>query len=162
MPFRDLREFIGCIEEKGDLLRLKKPVGVKFEIAAYIRKSSDHRGPAIFFENVKGFNIPIVGGIFATRERGFLALESTPETYVNKFLSALERLIPPRLMATGPCKDVIHRGQDVDLTALPVPTFSEKDLGVEETASRSDRRPFSCGGHRGLHRGDCYEAGSGI
>lgn len=129
MPFKDLREFIAHLEERGDLLRVKKPVDPKFEIAAYIRKSSDRRGPAIYFENVKGFDIPIVGGVFATRERGFLALESTPGTYVNKFLSALERLIPPRLVATGPCKEVIHKGKDVDLRTLPVPIFSEKDGG---------------------------------
>jgi len=129
MPFSDLREFISCLEERKDLLRVKKPVTVKHEIAAYIRKTSDQRGPAIFFENVEGFNIPVVGGVFATRERAFLALESTPQTYVNKFLAALERLMPPRQVATGPCKEVIHRGEDVDLTALPVPIFSEKDIG---------------------------------
>ncbi len=127
MPFRDLREFIVLLEEKRDLLRVKKPVDSKFGISAYIRKTSDLHGPAILFENVGGFNIPVVGGVFASRERAFLALECDQETYVNKFLLALERLVPPRLVTTGPCKEVIHKGADVDLTALPVPIFSEKD-----------------------------------
>ncbi len=129
MPFRDLREFIVLLEEKRDLLRVKKPVDIKFGISAYIRKSSDEHGPALFFENVKGFDIPVVGGVFSTREKAFLALECNSQNYVNKFLSALERLIPPRLVPTGPCKEVIHKGADVDLTALPVPIFSEKDPG---------------------------------
>ncbi|MFQ5852652.1 MAG: UbiD family decarboxylase [Candidatus Binatia bacterium] len=127
MPFRDLREFIASLEDKRDLLRVKKPVNPKFEISAYIRKTSDRHGPAILFENVKGFDIPVLGGIFATRGRAFLALECDGLTYVNKFLSALERLVPPEPVPTGPCKEVIHRGRDVDLTTLPVPTFSEKD-----------------------------------
>ena len=85
MPFKDLREFISLLEEKGDLLRTTRPVDVKFEIASYIRKTSDERGPALFFENVKNSNMPVVGGIFATRERAFLALETSPQDYVNKF-----------------------------------------------------------------------------
>ena len=41
MPFKDLREFLALLEEKGELLRTKKPVDVKFEISSYIRKTSD-------------------------------------------------------------------------------------------------------------------------
>lgn len=127
MPFRDLREFLALLEERGSLLRVRKPVDPRFEIAAYIRKTSDRRGPAIFFEKVKGFDIPVVGGVFATRERAFLALETTPETYVDKFLSAVEHLVPPKLVSSGPCKEVIHAGNDVDLRRFPIPTFSQRD-----------------------------------
>ena len=55
MPFKDLREFIALLEEKKDLLRVKKPVDTEYEIAAHVRKTSDQRGPAVFFKNVKGF-----------------------------------------------------------------------------------------------------------
>jgi len=129
MPFNDLREFIALLQDKKELLRVRKPVDIKFELSAYIRKTSDRRGPAILFDNVKGFDFPVLGGVFATRERAFLALECTSQNYVEKFLSALERLVPPRLVSTGPCKDVIHKGKDVDLTLFPVPIFSEKDPG---------------------------------
>lgn len=123
MPFKDLREFIALLEEKKNLLRVKKPVDTKYGIAAYIRKTSDQRGPAIFFENVKGFEMPVVGGVFGTRERAFLAFECTSDNYVNKFRTALERLLPPKLVPTGPCKEVIHTGKDIDLNRLPIPGF---------------------------------------
>ena len=97
MPFKDLREFLSLLEQKGDLLRTKKPVDVKFEISSYIRKTSDERGPALLFENVKNFDMPVVGGLFATRERAFLALETSPQDYVNKFQNALEHLVPPEI-----------------------------------------------------------------
>jgi 4-hydroxy-3-polyprenylbenzoate decarboxylase len=74
MPFKDLREFIALLEEKKDLLRVKKPVDTEYEIAAHVRKTSDQRGPAVFFKNVKGFEMPVVGGVFGTHERAFLAL----------------------------------------------------------------------------------------
>ena len=50
MPFNDLREFITFLESKGELLRTRKPVDVKFEISSYIRKTSDVQGPALLFD----------------------------------------------------------------------------------------------------------------
>ena len=101
MPFKDLREFLSLLEQKGDLLRTRKPVDVKFEISSYIRKTSDERGPALLFENVKNFNMPVLGGLFATRERAFMALETSPENYVNKFQNALDHLMPPKLVTAA-------------------------------------------------------------
>ncbi len=53
MPFSDLREFLNLIEARGDLLHIKEEVDLKYEIAAYIRKTSDIDGPALFFDKVK-------------------------------------------------------------------------------------------------------------
>jgi UbiD family decarboxylase len=119
--------FIGFLESKGELIRTKKPVDVKYEISAYIRKTSDVQGPALLFDNVKEFTIPVLGGAFATRKRALLALETSNEDYVNKFHDALDHLVAPKLTANAPCKDVIIKGQDVDLNKLPVPIFSERD-----------------------------------
>jgi 4-hydroxy-3-polyprenylbenzoate decarboxylase/2,5-furandicarboxylate decarboxylase 1 len=146
MPFRDLREFLRLLEEKGELLKTKKPVDVKFEIPSYIRKTSDQRGPALLFENVKNFNMPVVGGVFATRERAFLALESSPEDYVHKFQSALDHLLAPKLVSNAPCKEVIHTGSIVDLTQLPIPIFSEKDPAPFITLGLSISRDPKTGG----------------
>ena len=146
MPFRDLREFLRLLEEKGELLKTKKPVDVKFEISSYIRKTSDQRGPALLFENVKNFNMPVAGGVFATRERAFLALESSPEDYVNKFQNALDHLLAPKLVSNAPCKEVIHTGNNVDLTQLPIPIFSEKDPAPFITLGLSISRDPKTGG----------------
>jgi 2,5-furandicarboxylate decarboxylase 1 len=153
MPFKDLREFLTLLEQKGELLRTKKPVDVKFEISSYIRKTSDQRGPALLFENVKNFTMPVVGGIFATRERAFLALESSPEDYVNKFQSALDHLMPPKLVSSAPCNEVIHTGREVDLSKLPIPTFSDKDPGPFITLGLSiSRDPKSGGKNTSIYR----------
>jgi 2,5-furandicarboxylate decarboxylase 1 len=127
MPFKDLREFLIFLDGKGELLKSKKPVDVKFEISSYIRKTSDQRGPALLFENVKNFAMPVLGGVFATRERAFLALETTAEDYVHKFQNALDHLLAPKTVDSAPCKEVVHTGKDIDLTKLPIPIFSEKD-----------------------------------
>lgn len=153
MPFNDLREFLQFLEEHGELLKTKKPVDVKFEISSYIRKTSDQRGPALFFENVKNFDMPVVGGIFATRERAFLALETSSQDYVHKFQNALDHLLAPKLVSNAPCKDVIYTGNDVDLTRLPIPIFSEKDPAPFITLGLSiSRDPKSGGKNTSIYR----------
>jgi 2,5-furandicarboxylate decarboxylase 1 len=137
MAFDSMREFISFLENEKELRRIKKPVDTRHEIAAYIRKTSDTKGPALLFENVKNFDMPVVGGLLATRRRVLLALGVATdeyETYMNKFVNAMEHLVPPKLVSFGNCKEIIHIGDDVDVTRLPVPTLSAKDSGPFITA----------------------------
>ena len=130
MPFADLREFLDYLETKGELLRIREEVDPKYEIAAYIRKTSDLQGPALYFENVKGSSMPMVGGLFATQRRLHLALGvSNQGQAVKTLIESMENPIAPILVQDGPCKEVVHTGDDVDLGKLPVPTYSSKDGG---------------------------------
>ena len=68
--FEDLRGYLTHLESQGQLLRVAEPVDVKYEIAAGVRKTSDIEGPALLFEQVKGFpGWRVLGGLFATRRR---------------------------------------------------------------------------------------------
>src|SRR5262249_30275245 len=40
------------------------------------------------------------------------------------------RPIPPAQVAEGSCQEVVLRGDQVDLTALPIPTYGEQDGGA--------------------------------
>jgi 4-hydroxy-3-polyprenylbenzoate decarboxylase/2,5-furandicarboxylate decarboxylase 1 len=134
MPFRDLREFITRLEKENEIRRIKKPIDTTHEIAAYIRKTSDIKGPGLLFENVKHSKIPVLGGVFATRRRAILALETTEKTYVDKFHRALENLLPPRQISDGPCQEVILESEEADLSQFPIPVFSQNDSGPFITA----------------------------
>ncbi len=129
MPYRGLRDFLNRLAETGDLVEVEKAVDIKYEIAAYIRKTSDEDGPALYFKNVKGYNVPVVGGLFANRRKFLLAMESTEQEAVQKFLLATRNKVPPKLVSNGPCQDVVLTGKDVDLSSLPVTINSEKDGG---------------------------------
>ena len=50
----DFRRYLEGLEKAGQLVRVTKPVSPEFEVAAYVRKSSDVEGPAFVFENVQG------------------------------------------------------------------------------------------------------------
>ncbi|MBI2319506.1 MAG: UbiD family decarboxylase [Betaproteobacteria bacterium] len=130
MPFADLREFLGFLEAKEELLRIREEVDPKFQIAAYIRKTSDVQGPALYFENVKGSSMPVVGGLFATTQRLLLAL-GVPDhgQAVRALVESMKNPIAPVLVPGGPCRDVVYKGDEVDLGKLPIPTYSTKDAG---------------------------------
>ncbi len=129
MPFRDLRQFLAVLEKKRELVRVKKEVNLKYEIGAYIRKTSDLQGPALLFEKVKGHKISVVGGIFATRKLASMALEATEKKAVQKFLKGIKNPIPPKLVSKGPCQEVVLKGAKVDLGKFPIPIYGEKDAG---------------------------------
>ena len=130
MPFGDFREFLGFLETEGELLRIREEVDPKFGIAAYIRKTSDVQGPALYFEKVKGSSMPVVGALFATQRRLHLALGvSNQEQAVKKLIESMRNPIAPVLVQDGPCKEIVYKGDDIDLGKLPVPTYSSKDAG---------------------------------
>jgi len=130
MPFGDLREFLRHLESKGELIRIREEVDMKHEIAAYIRKTSDMQGPALLFENVNGSTMPVVGGLFANTRRMLLALGvSSQEQAVKVLVESMGNPIASIMVPEGPCKEVVYRGDDVDLGRLPVPTYSSKDGG---------------------------------
>ena len=146
MPSRDLREFLDHLQGMGDLLHIQEEVDPKFEIAAYLRKAALTGGPALLFEKVKGSDTPVVGGLFSSRERVHRALETSREGVVPKFIDALGSLIPTRQVASGPCQEVVLLHEDVDLTQLPIPTYSGGDPTPYITAGVAISRDPEDGG----------------
>lgn len=130
MPFDDPRDFLEFLDERKELLRITDEVDPKYEIGAYIRKTSDQQGPALLFENVKGHAMIVAGGIFATRERVLMAMESNDEEIYDKFYHGVTHAIPGRIVETGPCKEVVLKGDEVDLESLPIPTYALGDGGA--------------------------------
>lgn len=154
MPYRDMREFLARLEAEGQLRRIARPVRTEFEIAAGIRRMSDVRGPALLFENVVGHDMPVVGSVFADRAKALLALEvASPAEGNQKFLHGLHHPIPPRLVESGPCQEVVHTGDEVDLFRLPLPVYSEKDGGAYVTvALEISKDPLDGGKNASVYR----------
>ena len=133
MAYQDLREYVATLEKHGKLKRVKKEVDKDWEIAAVCRqlfkKIPPQNRPALIFENVKGFNIPVLAGVLgASREIYALGLQTeTVEGINRKWDYALGNPIPPRMVSAknAPCKENILHGKDVDITKLPVPTWTE-------------------------------------
>jgi UbiD family decarboxylase len=119
MPYRDLREFMDVLAKNGELKTCSREVDTKIEIAKITDKSTKTGGPAIFFNNVKGFKTPVVTGLYATLERNFLAIDSTKYDGFKKLDQGIRNPIPHKVVASGPCQEVVVTGKDIDLTQIP-------------------------------------------
>lgn len=130
MAYHDLRAFLAALEDKRKLKRITKEVDKDWEIAAVCRqlfyKIPGGERPALMFENVKGFSIPVVAGALGvSRDVYAIGLETDSVQGINrKWDRALENPIPPRLVKTGPCKENIWSGEKVDIRKLPVPIWT--------------------------------------
>ena len=75
MPFSDLREFIDFLEDKGDLRRITEPVSRDLEITEITDRTIKSGGPALLFENVEGYEMPLAINLFGTHQRMAWALD---------------------------------------------------------------------------------------
>lgn len=128
MAYKDLREFIEVLEKKHLLLRIKNEVSAELEITEIIDRVVKSNGPALLFENVKGYKIPVFANAFGTMERMFLALGVDKLDEIGERIQKLLefeapsgiwegiKMLPqaaeltsfaPRYVKSGPCKEVI-------------------------------------------------------
>src|SRR5436309_3292523 len=130
--FEDLRGYLSHLEEKGQLLRVKDEVDVKYEIAAGMRKTSDIEGPALLFENVKGFpGWRVLGGLFATRKLVALGLGVPQEKLLERYLTLEDQRIAPEKLIK------------CDTIAVEAPPFSETVIeGVTVPGERVADGPY--------------------
>ncbi|RLI04537.1 UbiD family decarboxylase [Candidatus Bathyarchaeota archaeon] len=127
--FEDLRSFMDALEKEGELKKVEKEVDPKYEIAAVLDELDKKGGPAVLFKNVKGYKTSVVGNICGTRKRIGKALGVEYDKVTFKYMEALEKPVPYRVVGSGPVKEnVFNSGFDV-LELLPVLTHSEGDVG---------------------------------
>jgi 4-hydroxy-3-polyprenylbenzoate decarboxylase len=127
---QSLRGFVEALERSGELRRIADPVSLRFELSALLAASDD--GPALFFEQVEGASMPVVGGLLGSRRRIAAGLGLSFEELQPKLLDALAAPIAPREVADAPCQQVVV--QSPDLGALPIPWFFEHETGPYVTA----------------------------
>jgi 4-hydroxy-3-polyprenylbenzoate decarboxylase len=151
LAYNDLREWIKQLEKAGELKRITAEVSPDLEMAEIAdrtaklgRGTSKAGGPALLFENVKGYpGARVLMNQFGSERRMRLALETdsldaianrirtlikpqTPTSFMDKLkllptLAEVGSFFPKVIAAKdAPCKQVIHRGEDVNLLALPI------------------------------------------
>ena len=146
MKYCDLRDFINHLEEMGQLKRISVEVDPNLEITEICDRTLKQGGPALLFENPKGYSVPLLGNLFGTPERVALgmgqdSLQALRE--VGKLLAFLKEPEPPKgfrdmfdkwpifkqvmnmpakEIKNPSCQEVIFSGGDVDLGRYPIQT----------------------------------------
>ena len=141
MAYNDLRDFIKVLEAKGLIHRVKVEVDPVLEIAEITDRmcKSPDGGKALFFEKVKGSQIPVVTNIFGSFERMCLGLEieslddigkriekllnqTPPKTFKEKIKAVFELIevskYLPKKVNKAPCQEIINH--EPDLSKLPI------------------------------------------
>ncbi len=153
MKYRDLRDFIALLEQRGELKRITPAVDPHLEMTEVCDRTLRAGGPALLFEHPTGHTIPVLGNLFGTPER--VALGMGQESIgalreVGKLLAylkepeppkgirdALEKLplykqvlnMAPRVVKGAPCQEIVLEGDAVDLGKLPIQTCWPGDAG---------------------------------
>ncbi len=146
MKYRDLRDFLKLLEEEGDLVRIKAEVDPNLEMTEIADRTLRKGGPALLFENPKGSNVPVLANLFGTPERvakgmGEDSVEALRE--VGELLAFLKEPDPPKgikeawntlpvfrkvldmapkTLKKAPCQKHVFKGDEVDLSRLPIQT----------------------------------------
>jgi 4-hydroxy-3-polyprenylbenzoate decarboxylase len=151
MKYKDLRDFIAQLEKQGELKRIKTEVDPVLEMTAICDRMLREGGPALLFENPKGFNIPVLGNLFGTPKRVAMGMGATDVSElrgIGELLAylkepeppkgmrdAMEKLpvfkqvlnMAPKMVGSPPCQEVIRVGDEVDLSVYPIQTCWPED-----------------------------------
>ena len=101
MKFRDLREFLDTLEANGDLVRIKEEIDPNLEMTEIADRTLRGGGPALLFENPKGYDTPLLANLFGTEKRvalgmGADSIEALRE--IGELLAYLRQPDPPKGM----------------------------------------------------------------
>ena len=148
MPINDVHELIEVLEKAGELKRIKEEVDPDLEVAEILRRTMYQNGPALLFENVKGYDMPILGNTFGSMKRLELSLETDDFTEIGKRIADMTKMeVPkgvfnklkklpelskmsesfPNLEKSGPVTEVID--ENPTFSKIPILKTWHKDAG---------------------------------
>ena len=148
MPIEDIHEYIEELEKANELKRVKTQVDTNLEIAEILRRTMYSNGPAILFEDVKGYEMPVLGNAFGSEKRLKIGLETSdfseigqrivdmtkmeiPSGFLNKIrkLPEISKMgdVFPKLEKNGPVTEVISDSPSFE--NIPILKTWPKDAG---------------------------------
>jgi UbiD family decarboxylase len=122
-----------------EIVMISREIDPAYELTALVVKleREGRRRPVVICERLKGSKFPVLTNLHASRSRLALAMSSAPQDMLRTYLRAMDKPIPPTVVTTGPCKDVIVTGSKIDLYDLPQILHHEGDVGAYITAAIS-------------------------
>jgi len=148
--YRNLREFVGALEQRGELARIRAAVDPELEITEItdrVSKGPERDNKALLFENVKGSSLPVLINAFGNARRMAMALNvATLDELSSNLAAVIDLKLPkglgaalnragdmlgvltaiglkPKIVRRAPCQDiVITEGAQLDraLAELPI------------------------------------------
>lgn len=152
MNFKDLRDFLDYLEQRGELKRITDPIDPHYEMTEISDRTLRAKGPALLFENPLGYDFPVLTNLFGTPERVAMGMgrQQVQELRdVGQWLAYLKEPEPPRglkelieklpifkqvlnmpvkrLRRTA-CQEIVWQGDQVNLDKIPVMSCWPEDV----------------------------------
>ena len=148
VTIESIQHFIDELEKAGELKRVKTEVDTNLEIAEILRRVSYTDGPAVLFENVRNYEIPVLGNAFGSIKRLEIGLETKDFSEIGQRIADMTKMeIPsgvfnkirklpelskmsesfPKLEKNGPVTDIINNSPTFD--KIPILKSWPKDAG---------------------------------
>ena len=148
VTIESIQHFIDELEKAGELKRVKTEVDTNLEIAEILRRVSYTNGPAVLFENVRDYEIPVLGNALGSIKRLEIGLETKDFSEIGQRIADMTKMeIPsgvfnkirklpelskmsesfPKLEKNGPVTDIINSSPTFD--KIPILKSWPKDAG---------------------------------
>ena len=148
VTIESIQHFIDELEKAGELKRVKTEVDTNLEIAEILRRVSYTDGPAVLFENVRDYEIPVLGNALGSIKRLEIGLETKDFSEIGQRIADMTKMeIPsgvfnkirklpelskmsesfPKLEKNGPVTDIINNSPTFD--KIPILKSWPKDAG---------------------------------
>ena len=92
----DFRSYLGVLEQAGDLVRIREPLAVEYDIGALCRQLADDDGPAALVQSVEGHSVPLAVNVYGTRARVARALGVSEAEMLQHVAGRLKKPPPDR------------------------------------------------------------------
>jgi 4-hydroxy-3-polyprenylbenzoate decarboxylase len=130
----DLRSYIDALDKEGELHRVQAEVDWNLELCHISKVNEEQKGPALLYENVKDYDIPVFTSAFTTPRRLAIALEQDTSLSMSQLSKqwmklTTQDLVKPKYVDNPPVMENVIEGDDVDITKFPSPWFYPEDGG---------------------------------
>ena len=133
--YRDFREHLKAVEERGKLIRIQREINKDTELMPLVRWQfrglDETQRKAFMFENVvdgkgKRYDMPVtVGTLAATTEIYAIGMMCNPDEIHERWTQAQMHPVNPVKVSAGPVQEIVRQGRDLlsghGLDMIPVP-----------------------------------------
>ena len=128
--WKDIREFLGFLEERNDVIHIKEEVDPDWEVNGITWTVTRKQGPVIVFDKIRGADLPLVTGLLASDKRFLwsLGIEEWPG-FNAEWARRTRQLVPPKIVKTAACQEEMLSESDIDLNRICNVKWHQHDGG---------------------------------
>jgi len=169
LPYKDIRQFISKLEDEGELFRVKKEMVSGDEISAVMWEFYERTGinsPAVMFEKVKGYDVPLVEGLFQSYARWALAMDMPnwrkatireTQAHLMAKMENTKEWKDPKIVSSASCHENVLQGEKASLKKFPILKWHHDEGGPYVMLTGWINKDPEWGHNMGMYRCHVYD-----